>query len=372
MRARRWFSVLVLAASGLCLACSGAREVRVGVAAPLTGPEAKTGQAVLDGAQLAVDQCNKAGGVRGRRAAIVAMDDKDLPDDAEQTAQNLCRKRVAFVVGHVDSGCSHRAAAVYLVNKVVMISPASTSPALTCSGNPFVFRVCGRDDQQGKQAAIWFVRHMPGHKVAVVHDGSNYGRGLANEFRINYEFLSGCQVLFKETLARGQSDFSALIAKLKAAPPQMVYFGGVETDGAAMLKAIRAAGIPCGFMAGDGCFGDEFIEKAGKQEAEGAMATFTHDLGGRPVYREWLPGYKERFGAPGPFAVFGYTAAQVGLKAYAQAVYPPTSATLRDALHRLTFNTLLGPMKFDDRGDPNETPYAIWQVVGGKYTEVEE
>lgn len=371
MRWRCWFLFLIAAAAVSILSCSRAREVRVGLAAPLSGPEAKTGQAVLSGAQLAVDQCNAAGGARGKRVTLIAMDDKDVPDEAERVAMELCKRRVAFVAGHVDSGCSHRAAAVYLMHRVVMISPASTSPALTCSGNPYVFRVCGRDDQQGKQAAIWFVNHMPGHKVTVVNDGSNYGCGLAKEFTTDYEFLTGGKVLFAQAISRGQSDFSALIAKLKADPPQMVYFGGLETDGAALLKAIRAAGIPCGFMAGDGCFGDEFIAKAGKDAAEGAMATFTHDLGGRPAYRDWLPSYKERFGEPGPFAVFGYTAVQVGLKSYDQAVYPPSSATLRDALHRLTFDTLFGQMKFDDRGDPNETPFTMWQVVDGKYTEVE-
>ncbi len=371
MRARIWFSSVLALAAGFCLGCSAGREVRVGVAAPLSGPEAKTGRAILNGAQLAADQCNAAGGVRGKRVTIIAVDDKDLPDEAERAATELCGKGVAFVAGHVDSGCSHRAAAVYLVHRVVMISPASTSPALTCAGNPYVFRVCGRDDQQGKVAAVWFVNHLPGHKVVVISDGSNYGCGLAREFKTNLDFLSSGTVTSYETIARGQTDFSALVVKLKAAPPQMIYFGGLETDGAALLRAVRDAGAPCGFMAGDGCFGDEFIEKAGKQAAEGAMATFAHDLSGRPAYREWLPAYKEKFGDAGPFAVYGYTAVQVGLKAYAQAVYPPSSVTLRDALHRLTFDTLFGPLKFDDRGDPNENPYTMWQVVDGKYTEVD-
>jgi len=373
MRKRVVGWLTTLAAAGFLLGCEGTvGDVKVGVAGPMTGPEAQTGKAILNGANLAAQKLNASGGVRGKKVVIVPADDGDNSDRAAQVAADLARQRVAFVVGHVDSGASIRAAEVYKAKKVVMISAASTSPALTDARNPFIFRVCGRDDQQGRTAAVWFMNHLPGHKVALIHDGTPYGKGLADKFRESYEFLSNSKVLYEETVPRGTADFSAVVAKLKAQPPNMVYFGGLATQGSALLKAIRASGVPVGFMSGDGCFGSEFIEKAGSDAANGAVATFADDLSGRPSYRDWLAEYKAAYGDPGAYGLFGYTATMVGLRAYEEAVYPVTPANLRDALLRLTYDTLLGPVRFTDKGDPTESPYVMWQVVEGKWVEVQE
>jgi len=373
MRERVLGWVTTLAAAGFLLACwGGAGEVRVGVAGPMSGPEERTGKAILNGANLAAQKMNADGGVRGKKVVIVPADDGDNPDRAAQVASDLVRQKVLFVVGHVDSGASLRAAEVYKSKKVVMISAASTSPALTETRNPFVFRVCGRDDQQGKTAAVWFMNHLPGHTVALLHDGTPYGKGIADKFRENYEFLSGQKILYEEVVPRGSADFAAAVAKLKGQPPNMVYFGGLATQGAALLKAIRAAGVPVGFMSGDGCFGSEFIEKAGADAANGVLVTFADDLSGRPAYRDWLAEYKVAYGDPGAYGLFGYTAAMVGMRAYEEAVYPVTPANLRDALLRLTYDTLLGPVRFNDKGDPTESAYVMWQVVDGRWEEVQQ
>lgn len=372
MRTHALGALLLAGAAFLTIGCSGSREVRVGVAGPMTGPEAETGQAILHGVQMAADRANAAGGLRGRTVRVIRADDGDDPARAEAAAQELCRQKVAFVVGHVDSGCSIKASAVYQKRGVVMISAASTSPALTDAKNPAIFRVCGRDDQQGKVAAVWYLQRMPGHAVAIVHDGTDYGRGLARVFQENFTFLSGQEPVLVQEVPRGSTDFTALIAKLKEKPPQMVYFGGLATQGGLLLKAIRAEGLPTGFMAGDGCFGDEFVQKAGPEAAEGAMATFEDDLSGRPPYRDWLAAYRSMYGNPGPFSLSGYAAAQAGMKAYENAVYPISDSTLEDALHRLTLDTLHGPLKFNDKGDPTESPYVMWQVVEGKYIDVGE
>lgn len=370
MRLVSWAAAL--AAAALVLACTAGGEVKVGVAGPLTGPEAETGKGILQGVQLAADQLNAQGGVRGKKVVVVAADDGDDPARVEQAAQDLVRQKVAFVVGHVDSGCSLKAAEIYKAHKIVMISAASSAPALTDAGNPFVFRVFGRDDDQSKAAAVWLVKHMPGHLVAVVHDGTPYGKGLAEKFKGDYEFLQEAKVAFVEEVPRGTSDFEPLLAKLAEAKPQLIYFGGLATQGSALLKAVRAKGLPVGFMSGDGCFGEKFIRDAGAEAANGALATWMDDLSGRPAYRDWLVEYQGKYGAPEPFARFGYTAAMVGLKGYEQAVYPVTASTLTDALHRLTFDTHAGPFTFNDKGDRTASPYVIWTVVDGKWEEIHE
>ncbi len=370
MRRHAWGWLLFGGAAFLLAACTGSREVRVGVAGPMTGPEVKTGQAILHGVEMAAERANAAGGIRGKRVRVIQADDGDDPERAEAAARELVRQKVAFVVGHVDSGCSLRAAEVYRRGGAVLISAASTNPALTDAKNPAVFRVCGRDDRQGRAAAVWYLQRMPGHAVAVVHDGTRYGKGLAKVFEDNYTFLSGRKPVLVEEVPRGSTDFTALVAKLKENPPQVVYFGGLATQGALLLKAMRAGGVPAGFMAGDGCFGDEFVEKAGREAAEGVMATFEDDLSGRPSYREWVASYRALYGEPGPFSLSGYTAAEAGLRGYENAVYPVSASTLEDALHRLTFDTLHGPLRFDDKGDPQESSYVMWQVVEGKYLDV--
>lgn len=371
MKRQGWFFAGILGALVLAWGCSGSREVRVGVAGPLSGAEEATGKAILQGAQLAADEVNAAGGVRGRKVVVLPEDDRDDPGCAEDAAASLVRRRVAFVVGHVDSGCSLRAADTYRKHKTIMISAASTTPSLTDSGNENIFRVCGRDDRQGRVAATWVVNHMPGHSVAVVHDGTPYGRGLAEKFTESYEFVSGQTVCFEMTVPRGSNEFSALLAKAREVHPQLLYFGGLATQGAQLLKAVRAAALPMGFISGDGCFGAPFIRDAGADIAAGAMVTWVHDLSGRPAYREWLERYRAQYGDPNPYAVFGYTAMKVGLQAYGEAVYPVTMTNMKASLHRQKFNTLFGPLTFGDKGDPNENPFVIWMAVDGKWEEME-
>lgn len=371
MKFAQWFFAVVVGALALALGCGGSRDVRVGVAGPLSGTEEITGKAILQGAQLAADEINAAGGVRGRKVAVFPEDDRDDPEIAEDAAASLVRRRVAFVIGHVDSGCSLRAADTYRKHKMIMISPASTTPALTDSGNDNIFRVCGRDDRQGKVAAVWMVNRMPSHAVAVVHDGTPYGRGLAEKFKENYEFLSGLTVCFEMAVPRGSTDFAALLGKLREQRPQILYFGGLATQGSQLLKAVREAQIPVGLLSGDGCFGDQFIREAGADIAAGSMTTWAHDISGRPAYREWVESYRAKYGEPSPYAVYGYTAMKVGLKAYGESVYPVTIANFKASLHRLTFDTLFGPLTFSDKGDPNENQFVVWRVVDGKWEEVD-
>lgn len=372
MRMRLVSWAAALGAAALVLACTAGGEVKVGVVGPLTGPEAETGKGILQGVQLAADELNAAGGVRGKQVVVVSVDDGDDPARAEGAAKELARQKVAFVVGHVDSGCSLKGAEVYKAHKIVMISAASTAPALTEGGNPFVFRVFGRDDQQSKAAAVWLVKHMPGHAVAVVHDETPYGKGLAEKFKENYEYLAGSPAVLMVGVPRGTTDFEPLLAQLAQAKPQMIYFGGLATQGSALLKAVRAKGLAVGFMSGDGCFGEKFVRDAGADVANGALVTWVDDLSGRPAYRDWLAAYSAKYGAPEPFARFGYTAAMVGLMAYGNAVYPISANTLTDALHRMTFDTHAGPFTFNDKGDRTESPYVVWTVVDGRWEEIQE
>jgi branched-chain amino acid transport system substrate-binding protein len=366
-------SALVAVGLGLLFACQGTRELRIGVAVPLSGEQAALGQDVLNGVTLAVDQWNASGKLGGKKAVLLPMDDANDPAKAAETAYALCRKKPILVLGHVDSGCSIKAARIYQDHHVVMISPTSTNPALTAMGLDHVFRVCGRDDRQGRFAAVWLTKNQDYKTVGVIHDNSEYGKGLTDEFVSNYEFLSGRQVLFDVGVKRGDAAMEEAIRTCAQAKPDLVYFGGLYTQGAALLKNLRLAGVPSGLMSGDGCFGKPFIDAAGPDLANGTLASFYPDLGSLPgtSTQAFVKEYATRFGKdPGPFSLFGYVAADVGLTAVSQAGVPLNDRTVSDALHRITFKTLTGLLRFDDKGDPMETCQSMWLVENGAYKEL--
>jgi len=347
----------------------------VAVAGPLTGPQATIGQEVLNGATLAVGEWNALGGVRGRKIELFSEDDADTPQKAAEVAEAIASRHPLFVVGHVDSGCSLATVPIYKAHGVVMISPTATNTRLTTGGETGAFRVCGRDDAQGKAAAVWLTTHAPGHRIVVLHAASDYGRGLSDEFTKALEFLSSAQVVLHEELPGSVSKFEDLIAKIKEAHPEIIYFGGVEAEGGALLKACRTAGIQAQFMSGDGCFGPPFIAAAGTEAAEGTLVTFYPDpaKSSSADVMAFRGAYLQKYGSePGPFGVYGYMAAQVGLTAVSKAVTPISARTLRDALHREVFPTVYGDLRFDDKGDRTEVRYTIWQVSQGKFVEVSD
>ena len=373
-RALMWISALCLGVSLVSLwSCRGIREIRIGVVGPLSGNEAEIGQQVLKGVDLAVQHWNDSGGIRGRKISIVSMDDADDPARAKEAADDICKKRPLLVIGHVNSGCSMEAAKVYARHRVIMITPLSTLPALTQSGMDNVFRVCGRDDALGREAAIWVMKHRINESVAVVHDNTKYGRSLAAEFTRNYEFLSGGKVLYDMEIKRGAPDIKGAVKKCLLEKPEVLFFGGIYVEGGELLKALRQAGSGTSFMSGDGCFGRDFILRAGKDIARGAVVVFYRNLSAMPGVKakDFAAAYKAKYGyIPGPYGALGYEAANVGLTAISKAGIPINARTIGDALHRNTFKTLSGLLRFDVKGDPVGFPYSIWVVEDGAFKEV--
>lgn len=353
----------------LALACADSKEIRIGFAGPRTGDNAPTGEAVCQGVQLAVHQWNAERPAPAKKAVFFEADDASDPAKAEEAARELCKQGVLVVVGHVDSGCTLKARPIYLQAGVVMITPTSTHPDVTDRGEGKVFRVCGRDDAQGREAAVWVVRQKTPGPCAVLHDGSPYGERLAREFQDNYEFLSGSKVALTQMVDRGMSDFAPVVEKVKAVTPGIIYFGGLGTQGGTLLKALRSAGEKGLFLAGDGCFGEEFLSAAGPEAAEGARMTFAKDPAGLPATQPVVTAYREKYGDPGPYALFGFAAARVALEAASSAVPPLNGRSLGEALHRLQFKTVFGLAKFDDKGDITENPYIVWRVEDGKFWE---
>ncbi len=358
--------VLTLAMLAASVSCSK-RNIKLGLAAPLSGEQKRAGEDVLHGAQLAVDDWNAKGGVLGKPIVLVPADDKGDPDQALLVARQFINK-VDAVIGHYNSNCTLAAEPLYDKAKMLMITPSSTNPDVTDRGYLTVFRVCGRDDQQGKSAAKYVADNFPDAKVAVINDKSSYGQDLANEFLKNYEFLTKHQSVYYGTIERTGVDIPATIDKLKKVDPTIVYFGGLWPQGASLVKQMRQAGITATFVSGDGCYDPEFIKQAGS-DAEGCLVTFIPDQTTLPTAQKVVKEYQKKYGELGPYSLYAYTAVTVALQGM-KAAGTTNGVDVAHTLHKIEVDTPFGKMKFDAKGDPQQSPYVMWKVENGNFVEV--
>lgn len=365
------FSTSAVLSLFLLTGCSGGSEevIRVACVGPMTGEQAKQGKDMLEGAQLAVEEWNAKGGVLGKKIELLVGDDAQDPKQANAVANKMFTQGVVIIDGHYNSSCTIPASEVYNARHMVCLTPASTNPRITDRGYPTVFRVCGRDDQQGKAAAQFLVKHMPEAKVAVLDDKTTYGAGLAGEFRTNYEALSGKQVVFTGVVVKEDQDHTPVLTNMKGAGPDVVYFGGLYPQGGLLVKQMRQLGMKAAFMSGDGTFDPEFIRIAGPENAEGSYLTFILDQEKLPTAKRVVDAYKKRFGEVGPYSLYSYEAINIALQGMVKAG-AEDGLKIAEAIHGMSFDTVFGPMQFDAKGDVLVSPYVMWQVQGGKLVQL--
>ncbi|RJQ21740.1 MAG: branched-chain amino acid ABC transporter substrate-binding protein [Nitrospiraceae bacterium] len=344
----------------------GEDVIKIGIAGPMTGDQAKMGMDFRNGVTLAVEEWNRKGGVSGRKIELIIGDDQRDPKQAVSVANKLVTQGVKGVIGHFNSSCSIPASDVYDRAGIPMITPASTNPQLTEKGHYGVFRVCGRDDQQGKVAADFVTRELKIKKLAVIHDKTTYGQGLADEFN---KFLGGkAEVVYYGGIVQGDKDFKTVLISIREKAPELIYFGGIYPEGGLMVKQAREIGMTVPFMSGDGVIDPKFVEIAGAEAAEGTYLTFSPDPNTIPTAKEFIVQYTKRFGELGPYSAYAYDAANIMLKAIEAAGVTEGKAVM-DKLHSMEFAGTLGNIKFDSKGDITVAPYVVWITKGGKFTE---
>lgn len=370
-------STIIFSALCLLLGCGKAGEqIKIGVAGPLTGEQGKAGQDLLHGVQLAVSECNARGGVLGRRVVIVAGDDRASDKEAASIAATLCNQGVVGVIGHYNSHCSIAASQIYHQRNIPQISPASTNPKFTEQGYANVFRTCGRDDQQGKVAAGFALNVLGVRKVAVFHDGTTYGQGLAEEFKKALPLTS--EPGRKEPLvalvseqqiplaAEGtMPDYGRYLDPLLSLGPDLIYFGGNYPEAAILVRQIRERKIEARFLAGDAIANSVFL-KVGGIAAEGINFTFGPAVEDMPQAGHFYGSFKARYGELGPYSIYAYDAANVLLEAVRLA---GTTAgdSLVAVLGSQSFPGAMGEIRFDPKGDIMAAPYVVWTVKGGEF-----
>lgn len=375
---RRGGLALTAAALVFAAAC-GPKEkvVKIAVAVPLTGDMGTEGQGLRRAVELAVEEVNASKRFPYRLAAA-PYDDRADPKEAVNVANLIVSDpRVVAVVGHYNSGCAIPAAKVYARAPVAMISPAATNPEVTAQqlsadwmGTKMVYRVVPTDDVQGAYAAEFAYKKLGKRRMALLHDKTPYGQGLAEQFSKTYTALGG-KIVSEDGISVGDKDFKALLTKLQGdkAKPEGVYFGGLYTEAGLLLKQMKELGLklPFAFISGDGSKTSGLFDVAG-EAADGAYLSIVgipvEDL---PSAKTFMENYKKRWTGAGeelkPFDHFGYEAAQIVFNAIEKAGGPDRVRVIEE-LRKTDYTGLLGKTTFDAKGDTLNKIVTMTQAKG--------
>jgi branched-chain amino acid transport system substrate-binding protein len=358
-------SLLSAVALSAIMAFSGSAwaEVVIGVAGPITGPNAAFGAQLQKGAEQAAADINAAGGMNGEQIRIVVGDDVSDPKQGISVANKFVADGVKFVVGHFNSGVSIPASEVYAENGILEITPASTNPTYSERGLWNVFRTCGRDDQQGGIAGAYLAEKFKDAKIAVVHDKTPYGQGLADETKKAMNAAGVTEVMY-EGVNVGDKDFSALIAKMKEAGVTIIYWGGLHTEAGLIIRQAADQGLDATLVSGDGIVSNELASIAG-DAVEGTLNTFGPDPRLNPANKDLVEKFRAAGFEPEAYTLYSYAAVQAlaGGANDAKSLDPQAVAT---AMKAGTYSTALGEMSFDEKGDPKLPGYVMYEWKKGE------
>ena len=298
----------VMTAAAMGLAASAQADITIATAGPMTGQYASFGEQMKRGAEMAVADINAKGGVLGQMLKLEVGDDACDPKQAVAVANQMVNKGVVFMAGHFCSGSSIPASNVYAEEGIVQISPASTNPQLTERGLANVFRTCGRDDDQGKVAGDYIVDKFGAKNIAVLHDKTAYGKGLADETRAQIE-KRGKKATMYEAYTAGEKDYSALVSKMKAANVDLIYVGGYHTEAGLIIRQAREQGMKAVLMSGDALVTDEYWSITGPS-GEGTLMTFSPDPARNPEAKPIVDKFIAQNYKPEGYTLYTYGAIQ--------------------------------------------------------------
>ena len=339
-------------------------EMVIGTAGPVTGQYAIFGEQMVRGATMAVADINAAGGVLGKQLKLEIGDDACEAKQAIAVANQMVNKGAVFVAGHFCSSASIPASETYNEEAVLQISPASTNPLLTEQGLPNVFRTCGRDDQQGIVAGNFLADHFAGQNVAILHDKTAYGKGLADETKKQLNARGITETLY-EAYTAGEKDYSALVSKLKDSNIGVFYVGGYHTEAGLILRQARAQGLEARLVSGDALVTQEFWSITG-DAGQGTLFSFSPDPTKNPIAADVVARFLAQGYKPEGYTLYTYAAVQVFAAAAEKAGSVDLDALL-PVMRGTTFQTVLGDISFDAKGDVTAPGYVFYEWLDGNY-----
>jgi branched-chain amino acid transport system substrate-binding protein len=344
-----------------------AQDLRVGLATAVTGPVAAIGAQSRLGTQAAVAVINAKGGIKGRKLVLQVEDDACEPRQAVTVANRLAASGIKIVFGHLCSSAAIAAADVYSEREMLMVTGSATNPALTdkASGGT-IFRVCGRDDQQGAVAGKMLSERYKDKRVAIVHDKSAYGAGLAAEAK-KAMGAANLKPAYEGSVNAGERDFGALVTRMKSDKIDVVYFGGYHTELALIIRQSRDAGFTPAFVAAEAMATSEFWAIA-REAANGTLFTYAPEVKTRPQAEEAVKAMRaiDANADPDNFAFYFYAAVQAVAAAIEKSgsdAARPLAQTLRGG----SVATIVGDLSFDKKGDLTAPEYVFFEWRDGKY-----
>jgi branched-chain amino acid transport system substrate-binding protein len=340
-------------------------DIKVGLIAPLTGPVAAIGAQIKNGAETAIEEINKKGGVNGEKLVLEIVDDAGEPKQGVSAANQLIADDIRFVVGPVTSGVSIPASVAFAENGILMVTPTATTPELTSRGLSTVFRTCGRDDQQADVAAKFVVEKFKDKKIAILNDKGQYGKGLADAFKASLN-AAGITEVFNDALTAGDKDFSALVTRLKSEGTEVLYFGGYHPEAGLLVRQMKDAGMTVQLIAGDGLSNSEFVTTGG-DAANGTIFTNAADslknedskAAASALVAKNIPAEAFTLNAYAAVEVIAAGITKAGSTDDAEAV----AAALKDGSG---IKTAIGEVTYGETGDLSSQSFSVYKWEDGK------
>ena len=342
-------------------------EVLVATAGPMSGQYAWFGEQMQRGAELAVADINAAGGILGEKVRLIVGDDACDGDQAVALANKFVTDGIAFVAGHWCSSSSIPASKVYEAADILMITPASTNPKLTDEGGPNVFRLSGRDDEQGLVAGDYLAAKWGDQKIAILHDGTTYGKGLADATKDQLN-ERGVKEAMYESYVPGNADYSSVVSKMQSEDINVFYVGGYSTEAGLMIREAHDMGYDVQLVSGDALTSTEFAMVAGPA-ADGTLITFFPDARNNPEAADVVARFRNDGYEPEGYTLQTYAAFQT----WAQAAEKAGSLDLDKmigTLQKAEFDTVFGSFSFDDNGDMTAPGFVWYFWKDGEYLPV--
>ena len=353
---------LISVLSIICSISVAQAEIKVGIAGPLTGSAFTVGEQQEFGVQVAIDHLNDEGGLLGEKIVSISVDDACLPRPAEAAARLLVKEGVTFVVGHVCSSCALAASKIYEEAGIIMITPSASNPKLTDEGGPNVFRANGRDDEQGVIAGNYLADNYSNSNIAIIHDGQAYGMGLA-EFTKHQLNKRGVNEVMFDSYRADQKDYNSVVERLVTKKTDVLYAGGYQNDIAIIIRQVKKQLPDLRLVSGDSLATAEFMFIAGKV-GTGTHFTFGRDLRSSPENQKIISFFRDDHGfEPEGYTLYSYGVVQAWAQAVKQAGSFETDAVI-NALREGSFDTVLGKIGFDEKGDITGVSNFVWYVFG--------
>ncbi|MCD6061448.1 MAG: branched-chain amino acid transporter substrate-binding protein [Moraxellaceae bacterium] len=346
----------------------GAVVIKVGHAAPLTGPQAHLGKDNENGVRLAIDELNSKGfEIGGKKVTFELMSEDDQADPriATTVAKKFVDEGVNVVIGHLNSGTTIPASRIYNEAGIVEVSPSATNPKYTQQGYKGAFRVMANDIQQGKALGEFAVKDMGAKKIAIIDDRTAYGQGLADEFEKGVT-ASGGSVIVREFTNDKASDFTAILTKIKGQKPDLVFYGGMDGQGAPMARQMKTLGLTAKFLGGDGIHTAEFMKLAGPA-AEGVTASLPGvPLESMPHGPDFKQRFESKYGVIQLYAPYCYDAMMVVAEAMKRAGSADPAKYMPE-MGKTNHDGVTANITFDGNGDLQGGAITVYRVEGGQW-----